>query len=116
LNQGNLNSVLALFDKGAVVKSPLYGEMSALKFYTDLFADTTRSDTKLLNIFRSDSRNSAVALHFHYSWTLKNGKVVEFECVDVIEINPDTNKINTLKIIYDTALLRDDFNNNKALK
>lgn len=113
LNQGNLNGVLALFDKEAVVKSPLYGEMSAVKFYTDLFADTNRSDTTLLNVFSSDGGNSVAALHFHYSWTLKNGKVVAFECVDVIEINSDTNKIATLKIIYDTAPLRDDFNRSK---
>ena len=55
-----------------------------------------------------------MALHFHYSWTLKNEKVVEFECVDVIEINQETNKINKLKNIYDIAPLRADFNESKS--
>ena len=116
LNQGNLDNVLALFEEEAIVHSPLYGKMSATRFYTDLFADTNKSDTRLLNIFSSDNRDDVVALHFHYSWTLKSGKLVEFECVDVIEINPQTHQIMTLKIIYDTALLRDDFNDNKSMR
>ena len=114
LNEGNLERILSLFDPDAVVVSPLYGEILATTFYTDLFADTNRSETKLLNIFDSVSGNSSVALHFHYSWTLKNGKVVDFECVDIIEIKPDTKKIIKLKIIYDTAPLRADFNESKS--
>ncbi|MEA3358278.1 MAG: nuclear transport factor 2 family protein [Thermodesulfobacteriota bacterium] len=114
LNEGSLENVLSLFDSDAMVNSPLYGEVPAKTFYTDLFVDTNRSDTKLLNVFSSDRGKLTVALHFHYSWTLKNEKVVEFECVDVIEINPDTNKISKLKIIYDTAPLRADFNESKS--
>ncbi len=116
LTESNLKNILALFDERAIVKSPLHGEVPATKFYTDLFADTNRSVTKLLNILDSDSCNNIFALHFHYSWTLKSGEVVEFECVDVIEINPKTSTIVTLKIIYDTAPLRDDFNKSKSEK
>jgi len=114
LNEGNLEKVLSLFDTDAVVDSSLYGEMPATTFYTDLFADTSRSETDLLNIFESVRGNSSVALHFHYSWTLNNGKLVEFECVDVLEITQDK-KITKLKIIYDTAPIRVDFNERKIL-
>ncbi len=114
LNKGNLEAVLSVFDPDAVVDSPLYGEIPATTFYTDLFADTNRSETNLLNIFVSDNENSSVALHFHYSWTLKNGRIVEFECVDIISIALDTKKIIKLKIIYDTAPIRADFVENKA--
>ncbi len=41
LNHGSLESVLELFTPDAVVHSPLYGEMTAKSFYTDLFADTS---------------------------------------------------------------------------
>jgi len=110
LNESSLEKVLALFDPDAVVVSPLYGEMPATTFYKALFADTNRSETKLLNIFHSIGENSSVALHFHYIWTLKNGKIVEFDCVDIFEITPDKNKFTKLKIIYDTAPVRADFN------
>ncbi|HOP48170.1 MAG TPA: nuclear transport factor 2 family protein [Desulfobacteraceae bacterium] len=114
LNEGSLEKILSLFDQDAVVVSPLYGEMSAARFYKDLFADTGRSETRLLNIFHSVSGTPDLALHFHYLWTLKNGKTVEFECVDVFEISWDSNRIKRLKIIYDTAAIRADFHENQS--
>lgn len=113
LNNGDLKKVLSLFDPDAVIDSPLYGKIPAATFYKALFADTNRSETRLLNIFNSNNGNSSVALHFHYSWTLKSGKILEFECVDVIDIALDTKKITKLKIIYDTAPIRADFTESK---
>ena len=110
LNESSLEKVLSLFDPDAVVVSPLYGETPATTFYKALFADTNRSETKLLNIFHSIGRNSSVALHFHYIWTLKNGKIVEFDCVDIFEITADKKRFSKLKIIYDTVPVRADFN------
>ena len=74
LNDGNLNNILNLFTTDGVVISPLYGEMSANKFYTDLFKDTNQSDTRLLNIFISSMDDTSAALHFQYKWTLKRQK------------------------------------------
>jgi hypothetical protein len=85
-------------------------------FYQDLFAETNRSDTKLLNIFYSISENTSVALHFNYIWTLKSGKVVEFECVDVFKITADSKQFTKLTIIYDTAAIRTDFYESQASK
>ncbi len=114
INEGSLEKVLSLFDPNAVVVSPLYGEMPATTFFKVLFADTNRSETKLLNIFESISGNTSLALYFHYIWTLKSGKIVEFDCVDVFEITPDKNKFAKLKIIYDTVPIRADFNASQA--
>ncbi len=114
INEGSLEKVLSLFDPNAVVVSPLYGEMPATTFFKVLFADTNRSETKLLNIFESISGNTSLALYFHYIWTLKCGKIVEFDCVDVFEITPDKNKFAKLKIIYDTVPIRADFNASQA--
>lgn len=110
LNESSLEKVLSLFDPKAVVVSPLYGEMPATTFYKALFADTNRSETKLLNIYHSVGKSSSVALHFHYMWTLRSGKTVKFDCVDIFEITSDQNKFSKLKIIYDTAPIRADFN------
>lgn len=110
LNAGDLDQVLSLFAPDGVIVSPLYGTMAVEAFYRDLFADTNRSVTTLLNIFDKAKSATAVALHFRYSWTLKSGKVVEFECVDVFELTPDRSKFAKLTIIYDTAPLRADFN------
>jgi hypothetical protein len=111
LNQGRLDKVLALFEADAMVASPLYGTMPAATFYTRLFKDTRRSETTLLNIFRSTHTNTSMALHFRYNWTFRNEKVVSFECVDVFETTADGNRFKKLTIIYDTAPIRADFNN-----
>lgn len=107
LDEGNVERVLALFDKDAHVLSPLYGEMPVAPFYTGLFGDTNRSETTFINLFESEA--GPVALQFHYRWTLSSGRVVEFNCVDVFTLNADRSRFSGLTIIYDTAPLREDF-------
>lgn len=106
LNEGDLEKVLSLFTEEAVVHSPLYGEMPASKFYAELFEDTNESVTKLLNVFVPSEDTPRAALHFHYLWTLSNGRKVEFECVDVFKLTDDKQRFTELKIIYDTYPLR----------
>lgn len=109
LNTGDLEGVRALFTPDAEIVSPLYGVRPAHHFYAELFADTSRSETTLLNVFDTSSGNRSVALHFRYVWTLASGKVVEFECVDVFELTEDRQLFTRMTIIYDTAPLRADF-------
>lgn len=115
LNEGKLENVLSLFAPKAIVVSPLYGAIEAENFYRELFADTNRSVTKFLNIFLPASDTPSVALHFHYTWTLKSGKIVQFECVDVFELTSDRQQFSKLTIIYDTAPIRADFEESHAI-
>lgn len=114
LNASDVERVLSLFDKDAFVLSPLYGRMSADTFYRDLFRDTSRSETRFVNLFESES--GSVALQFHYRWTLSSGTVVEFDCVDVFALNADRSRFSSLTIIYDTAPLRADFEAARGLR
>ena len=114
LNDGDLAGVLSLFAGDAEISSPLYGIRSAEAFYTELFADTARSQTRMLHVFETSDNGSAVALHFEYDWTLSDGKLVTFECVDVIDLTEDRQRFKRLKIIYDTAGLRADFHASKV--
>jgi len=114
LNEGSLAGVLSLFVPKATIVSPLYGVIDAENFYRDLFADTNRSVTKLLNVFLPSSNAPSVALHFHYTWTLKSGKIVQFECVDVFELTADKQKFAKLTIIYNAAPIRAEFDESHA--
>ncbi len=87
-----------------MVHSPIYGQQSARVFYKMLQEDTRNSELKLKEIFEAkDSGN--IALYFEYTWTVKSGKVVVFDVVDIITFNQDY-KIIKLKIIYDTVISR----------
>ncbi|OJJ15719.1 hypothetical protein BKI52_37345 [marine bacterium AO1-C] len=104
LAQGNMEEVIALFTNDGQVHSPIYGVKPASQFYTDLSNDTLSSKLTINGIFE-ESQANRLALYFTYQWTLKSGKIVEFEVVDIITFN-ETNQITTLKIIYDTYITR----------
>jgi len=107
LEKGNYENMMKLFSDGAVIISPLYGEIKAADFYKELFKDTSKSKITLLNIFKSDNK-SIGAGHFRYDWILKDGTPTSFECVDIFEFS-DNGKIKKLSIIYDTSNIRQSF-------
>ncbi|WP_141431759.1 nuclear transport factor 2 family protein [Bacillus sp. 03113] len=113
LEQGNLDEMLSLFDEQAIVVSPLYGKVSANHFYKELFSDTSQSQITLLNTFPSNENENVCAGHFRYDWTMKDGTLVSFECVDIFQTTNE-NKFEQLTIIYDTQTVRGEFYKLKA--
>jgi len=100
LEKGDVDKIISLFTNDAVVISPLYGEQTAKNFYTALQEDTSNSQLKYDGLFIEKDTNR-MSLLFEYRWELKNGKIVTFKVVDIIEVNTE-NKIKKLTIIYDT--------------
>lgn len=107
LEKASVEETLLLFAEDAVIESPLYGQMPARLFYTQLFADTMSSTLRLDGIF-SEPTSSRILILFEYQWKLRNHQQVIFNVVDVLEFDSD-NKITTLKIIYDTARSKEAF-------
>ncbi|WP_346353231.1 hypothetical protein [Azotosporobacter soli] len=113
LESADYQSTIQLFAEDAIVKSPLYGTVSAQIFYKDLFKDTTQSKITLLNVFSNKNTPSVGAVHFRYDWTMKDGSQTFFECVDIINLSA-CRRIKELTIIYDTFGTRDAFMKLKA--
>lgn len=105
LEKGDYDSILHLFTEDAVINSPLYGRVKASHFYKELVDDTKKSTITVLHIFTS---KNAGAVHFFYEWTLKDGTLTTFECVDIVEFSGN-GKIKELTIIYDTYRTRKHF-------
>jgi hypothetical protein len=106
LESGVCDQTLALFTADAIVNSPLFGEMVASEFYKKLFANTNRSKVTLKEVFFSNTNATNATAHFVCDWVLKDGTPAPFECVDIFEFDPVSNKIQSLKIIYDTHSIR----------
>jgi len=104
LEKGNIEKVINLFSSNGIVESPIYGIKKADEFYRELNNDTSNSELILKGIFEQNESNN-LALYFTYKWTLKNNEKVEFDVVDIIELDSE-NKITKLKIIYDTVISR----------
>ena len=88
LEAADYENLISLFAKEAVIYSPLYGKVAAVKFYKDLFEDTAESKLTLLNIFIGENENTA-AVHFQFDWTLVDGTAAHFEVVDVCRFSSD---------------------------
>lgn len=111
LSKADYQELIALFTNDAVVLSPLYGERPAANFYQELFQDTQSSELTFLDIFINAAGDKA-CINFLYRWTMSDGSVTIFDCVDVVEFDQN-GKIKQLKIIYDTAQTLEKFNNLK---
>lgn len=114
LESADISKTLAVFTEHARVQSPLYGEISARDFYTDLFTDTARSRISLITVFYSEVDSLRIAAHFVYHWTLKNGSSITFDCVDLFDRDPASGKVRKLTIVYDTAGIRGEFDSMKS--
>ena len=104
LSAGKTDEIIGLFAENGTVTSPIYGEGLAEDFYKTLADDTLNSELKIKEIFENKLSGN-LALYFEYIWTIKTGKMVTFDVVDIIEFD-DNNKITALKIIYDTVVSR----------
>lgn len=107
LGDADYDALMQLFAADAKVVSPLYGEQPATKFYRELLLDTQDSRLTFLDVFTNAQQRKA-SLNFQYRWTMADGAIVEFDCVDIFEFDTD-GKITKLKIIYDTAQTRPSF-------
>ncbi|GAA4959739.1 nuclear transport factor 2 family protein [Algibacter aquimarinus] len=104
LESGDMEKVISLFSENGIVDSPVYGIKKADEFYYELNDDTSNSKIQLKGIFEQ-KRSNDFALYFSYEWTLKSNRKVDFDVVDIIELDSQ-NKIKRLKIIYDTVISR----------
>ncbi|MEP3838060.1 MAG: nuclear transport factor 2 family protein [Algibacter sp.] len=108
LESRDMEKVIDMFNDKGTVESPIYGVKKAGEFYRELNSDTLSSELYLKGVFEEKESNS-LALYFTYKWILKSKKKVEFDVVDIIELDSE-NKIKTLKIIYDTVVSRNLIN------
>jgi len=101
LAAGDVAGVTALFVPGAMVHSPLYGDLPAAVFYPRLAEDTRESRLSFRQLFQAQDDPSSWALRFTYHWFLADGSEKVFDCVDVLKLHED-GRIEDLTIIYDT--------------
>lgn len=106
MEKSDCNKLIGLFAKGGIVHSPLFGEQKATEFYPKLLGKTRSSTLSPHQIFHGEQDPSKAALHFTYEWTLNDGSVHTFDCVDLFQLNEDL-EITELRIMYDASALRE---------
>ncbi|MES2950899.1 MAG: nuclear transport factor 2 family protein [Pseudomonadota bacterium] len=111
LNASDTAALIATFEPEGLVISPFLGNMVARDFFPKLAQASSLSVITPIDLFASvepATQGTRVAAYFRYDWTLKDGKVVTFTCVDVFDFAPGSDRIAKMTIIYDTHPLREE--------
>ncbi|CBJ35049.1 nuclear transport factor 2 family protein [Ralstonia solanacearum] len=110
LHAGDTAGLIATFEDDGVVHSPFLGTMEARDFFKKLEQASSGSVIKLIDLFASVQPVTdvvRVAAYFRYDWTLSDGRLVDFTCVDVFSFRRDSARIREMHIVYDTHPLRE---------
>ncbi len=107
LEAGDVERVVTLFEPDGRVISPFLGRMTARDFFPKVVEVSSGTKLTVHDILTSDEGQPRAVGYFLYDWWLKDGSKVSFECADVFTFNPETGKISSLVILYDTYPIRE---------
>ena len=110
LHASDTQGLIATFEDDGVVHSPFLGVMKARDFFPKLAQASSQSVITLIDLFASVQPSGdtvRIAAYFRYDWTLNDGRLVDFTCVDVFAFRPGSARINSMHIVYDTHPLRE---------
>ncbi len=110
LHAGDTEALISAFEYDGIVHSPFLGVMKAHDFFRKLALASSKSVITLIDLFASvqpADDTVRVAAYFRYDWTLSDGRLVDFTCVDVFSFRPNSLRISSMHIVYDTFPLRE---------
>ncbi len=110
LHASDTAGLIATFEHDGLVHSPFLGTMKARDFFPKLAQASSQSVITLIDLFASVQPADGtvrVAAYFRYDWTLSDGRLVDFTCVDVFGFAPGSDHIASMHIVYDTHPLRE---------
>lgn len=110
LHASDTAGLMGVFEDDGLVHSPFLGTMKARDFFPRLAQASSQSVITLIDLFASVQPvedTVRVAAYFRYDWTLNDGRLVDFTCVDVFGFRPGRSRIGSMHIVYDTHPLRE---------
>lgn len=107
LESAAVKKIISLFETDGWVFSPFIGRMTASEFFPKLVAVSSKTRLTIHDILISAEGQPRAIGYFLYDWWLKDGSKVSFECADVFTFNPETGKILSIVILYDTHPIRE---------
>ncbi|OKL43305.1 hypothetical protein [Pseudovibrio exalbescens] len=109
LERNDLDRLMELFTKEAVVQSPIFDEQRAKDFYTYVLTQITGRSIRIKSIMVSPSNPTRASIHARYNRQVTGSLPQTIDLVNVFRLNPTLDRIEEVTIIYDTAKVRQDF-------
>lgn len=107
LEAGEADKAAALFVAGGWVESPFLGRIPVRDYVTKVADASRRTELTVHDVLVSAEGHMRAVAYYLYDWQLKDGSKVAFECADVFNFDPDSGRIGSIVLVYDTHLIRD---------
>jgi hypothetical protein len=107
LEASDVNKAAALFTPNGWVQSPFLGRIPVRNYIAKVAAASSASELTVHDVLVSAEGHMRAVAYYLYDWQLKDGSRVAFECADVFNFDPDTGRIASVVLVYDTHLVRD---------
>jgi hypothetical protein len=107
LEAGDVERAAALFTHEGWVRSPFLGQIPVRDYVTKVANASKDSKLTVHDVLVSAEGNMRAVGYYLYDWRLKDGSQVAFECADVFNFDPDSGRIASIVLVYDTHLVRD---------
>jgi ketosteroid isomerase-like protein len=106
LEAGDADKAAALFTADGWVQSPFLGRVSVRDYVAKVAGASSRAKLTVHDVLVSAEGHLRAVGYYLYDWWLKDGSNVSFECADVFNFDPDTGRIASIVLVYDTHLIR----------
>jgi len=107
LEASDVGKAAALFTPDGWVQSPFLGRIPVRDYIAKVAAASSASKLTVHDVLVSAEGHMRAVAYYLYDWQLKDGSKVAFECADVFNFDPETGRIASVVLVYDTHLVRD---------
>jgi ketosteroid isomerase-like protein len=107
LEANDVDKAAALFTPNGWVQSPFLGRVPVRNYIAKVAAASSVSKLTVHDVLVSAEGHMRAVAYYLYDWQLKDGSKVAFECADVFNFDPETGRIASVVLVYDTHLVRD---------
>ena len=106
LEAGDVERAAALFVPNGWVQSPFLGRVPVREYVKKVAAASSRAKLTVYDVLVSAEGHLRAVGYYHYDWSLKDGTNVTFDCADIFNFDPDTGRIQSIVLVYDTEPVR----------
>ena len=111
LEAGDAEKAAALFTASGWVQSPFLGRIPVRDYIAKVTAASSSSVLTVHDVLVSAEGHMRAVGYYLYDWRLKDGSSVSFECADVFNFDPESGRIASVVLVYDTHLVRSTVEN-----
>jgi SnoaL-like domain len=107
LEAGDPEKAASLFVPDGWVQSPFLGRLPVRDYVAKVARASSGAKLTVYDVLVSAEGHLRAVAYYLYDWSLKDGSNVSFDCTDVFNFDPNTGRIQSIVLVYDTQPVRD---------